>query len=71
LASRVVAGTFAPMDLAVWAHAAIGHDRLPLAERLVELDDVYDAVEYMDMTEQEVNDEVLAEALRIIGTDEV
>lgn len=70
LASRVVAGTLPPMDLAVWAHAAIGHDGLPLAERLVELDDVYDAVEYTDMTEQEVNDEVLAEARRIIGTNE-
>jgi hypothetical protein len=68
LASRVVAGTLPPMDLAAWAHATIGHDRLPLAEYLVELDDVYDAVEYTDMSEQEVSDEVLAEARRIAGT---
>jgi hypothetical protein len=68
MASRVLAGTLLPMDLAVWAHAAIGHDKLPLAEHLVELDDVYDAVEYADMTEQDVNEEVLAEARRIIGT---
>ena len=70
LASRVVAGTLPPMDLALWAHATIGHDRLPLAERLVELDDVYDALEYTDTTEQEVNDEVLAEARRIVGANE-
>jgi len=43
---------------------------LPLAERLVELDDVYDALEYTDTTEQEVNDEVLAEARRIVGANE-
>lgn len=39
-----------------------------VAEHLVELDDAYDVVEYTDLTEQEVNDEVLAEARRIVGT---
>ena len=53
------------MDLAVRAHSVIGHDNLALAERLVELDDVYDTLEYTDLTEQEVNDDVLAEARRI------
>jgi hypothetical protein len=56
------------MGLVAWAHATFGHDRLPLAEHLVELDDAYDALEYTDMTEQEVNDEVLAEARQIVGT---
>jgi hypothetical protein len=66
LAARVLAGTMPPMNLAVWAHSKIGHGRLAIAERLVELDDVYDTVEYTDMTEQEVDAEVIAEAGRIL-----
>lgn len=68
LASRVVAGLMPPMDLAVWAHSNIGHDGLILANRLVELDDIYDTLEYTNMTEQDINDEILAEARRILGT---
>ncbi|AYF31009.1 hypothetical protein CSH63_26920 [Micromonospora tulbaghiae] len=67
MASRVLAGLLSPLDLAVWAHSIIGHDKLPVAERLVELDDVYDTLEYTDMTEQDVNDEILVEARRIVG----
>lgn len=66
LAARVLAGTMPPTELAVWAHSKIGHDRLALAERLVELDDVYDTIEYSDMTEEEVDAEVVAEARRIL-----
>ncbi len=66
LAARVLAGTMSPMSLAVWAHSKIGHDRLALAERLVELDDVYDTIEYTDTTEQDVDAEVIAEARRIL-----
>ncbi|WP_212808658.1 hypothetical protein [Micromonospora endophytica] len=68
LASRVLAGLMSPMDLATWAHSTIGHDGLALANRLVELDDVYDTLEYTDMTEQDLEGEILAEARRIVGT---
>ncbi|MDO3704037.1 hypothetical protein Q3W71_20430 [Micromonospora sp. C28SCA-DRY-2] len=66
LAGRVMAGLMAPRDLAFWAHRTIGHDQLPLAERLVELDDVYDCIEYSDQTAAEVDADVVAEARRII-----
>lgn len=65
LAGRVLAGTLPPRTLAQWAHTTIGHGTLDLAERLVELDDIYDTIEYTHMTEQDVNDEVVAEARRI------
>jgi hypothetical protein len=65
LAARVVAGAMAPMDLAAWAHFKVGHGRLELAERLVELDDVYDCVEYSDETNEDVDARVVAEARRI------
>ncbi|MEV8504537.1 hypothetical protein AB0368_06850 [Actinoplanes sp. NPDC051475] len=68
MASRVVTGLMPALDLVAWAHSTIGHDRVALAERLVELDDVYDTLEYTDMTEQDVNDQILAEARRIVGT---
>jgi hypothetical protein len=38
------------MELAAWARSTIGHDKLALAERLVELDDVYDTLGYSDIT---------------------
>ena len=68
MASRALAGLVSALDLVAWAHSTIGHDRVALAEHLVELDDVYDTLEYTDMTEQEVNDEILAEARRIVET---
>ena len=37
-------------------------------ERLVELDVVYDIVDYTDMTEQDVDDHVIAEVRRIVGS---
>lgn len=55
-----------PRDLALWAHRTIGHDELPLAERLMELDDVYDCIEYSDQTAAEVDADVVAEARRIV-----
>jgi hypothetical protein len=66
LAARVLAGAVAPRSVARWAHSKIGHDRLALAERFVELDDVYDTIEYTDMTEQDVDADVIAEARRIL-----
>jgi len=66
LCARVLAGTLTPRELASWAHDAIGHDRLSLAERLVELDDTYDCVEYSDQAVEETDEVVLAEARRIL-----
>jgi hypothetical protein len=65
MASRVLAGRMSPMDLATWAHSTIGHDRLPIAERLVDLDDMYDIIDYTDMTERDLDNEIFAEARRI------
>ncbi|NYF58828.1 hypothetical protein [Micromonospora purpureochromogenes] len=67
VAARVLAGALEPLDLATWAHTAFGHGTPALAEHLVELDDVYDTLEYTDMTEQDLNIEILGEARRIVG----
>ncbi|MFF4012595.1 hypothetical protein [Streptomyces sp. NPDC001717] len=45
-------------------HQRHGHE-LPLTERLAELDDEYDILEYGDRTVDQVNAEVTAEARRI------
>jgi hypothetical protein len=66
LSARALAGRLTPRELAFWAHSRIGHDQLPLAEGLVELDDVYDCIEYSDQTAEETDAEVLAEARRIL-----
>ena len=55
VAARVLAGLVPPRDLARWAHLTIGHGGVALAERLVELDDVYDVVHYVDTTEHDVD----------------
>jgi hypothetical protein len=68
LAARVVAGAMAPMDLAVWAHRRFGHGTLELAEHLVELDDIYDSVDYTDETNEDVDARLVAEARRIVET---
>lgn len=68
LARRVLEGLMEPSALTVWAHATFGHDTLELADRLVELDDVYDCLEFSDTTEQDVDADVIAEARRIVGS---
>lgn len=68
LARRVLDGLMEPSALTVWAHTTFGHDTLELAERLVELDDVYDCLEVTDMTEQDVDADVIDEARRIVGS---
>jgi len=65
-AARVLAGTMSPTSLVRWAHSKIGHGRLDLAERLVELDDVYDTAEYAELAAGELDAEVIAEARRIL-----
>jgi hypothetical protein len=66
MATRVLADALTPRQLARWAHRKFGHDTLELTERLAELDDVYDCIELTDMTEQDVDADVMAEARRIL-----
>lgn len=70
MADRVLAGRMQPRDLAAWAHGFLGHGTLDLAERLVELDDVYGLrdIGYSDMTGQETDAEVVAEARRAVAS---
>ncbi|MFC8067149.1 hypothetical protein [Streptomyces sp. NPDC057293] len=64
LAARTLAGELTPRELAFRIHQRFGHD-LPLTERLAELDDEYDYLEYGDGTPAQVDADVLAEALRL------
>jgi len=65
MARRVVAGELDPRAFTAWSHRTFGHDRLPPAERLAELDDIYDTIKYTTMTVQEVDAEVHVEAERL------
>jgi hypothetical protein len=65
MAARVLSDDLDPRSLAAWSHRTFGHDRLPAAERLAELDDVYDTIEYTDLTVEDVNADVVAEAKRL------
>ncbi|WP_424857709.1 hypothetical protein [Streptomyces sp. SAI-170] len=64
LARRVLAGRLTPRELALRIHRRSGH-QLPLAERLAELDDEYDIVEYGNRTLAHLDAEVTAEARRL------
>ncbi|WP_097322941.1 hypothetical protein [Paractinoplanes atraurantiacus] len=66
LARRVLTGAMEPSALTVWAYQTFGPGTLELADRLVELDDAYDFVEFSDTTEQDLDAEVIAEARRIV-----
>ncbi|MFI9047416.1 hypothetical protein [Streptomyces sp. NPDC053427] len=64
LASWMLVGKLTPRELALRIHRRFGHE-LPLAERLAELDDEYDILEYGDRTPAQVDADVTAEALRL------
>ncbi|MET8135142.1 hypothetical protein ABZV24_24865 [Streptomyces sp. NPDC005251] len=64
LAARMLAGELTPRELAFRIHQRFGHD-LPLVERLAELDDDYDILEYGYRTPAQVDADVTAEALRL------
>ncbi|MFG2840938.1 hypothetical protein ACGFYE_38805 [Streptomyces zaomyceticus] len=66
LARRMLVGEFTPRELTVQIHQRHGHG-LPLTERLAELDDEYDTLEYNDRTLDQVDAEVTAEARRLAG----
>ncbi|MGW4510355.1 hypothetical protein ACWENO_37545 [Streptomyces sp. NPDC004436] len=64
LARRMLAGELTPREFTVRIHQRYGHE-LPLTERLAELDDEYDVLEYGDETVDHVDAEVTAEARRL------
>ncbi|MFD7749770.1 hypothetical protein ACFV2V_27660 [Streptomyces sp. NPDC059698] len=64
LAAWMLAGGLTPRELASRIHRRFGHE-LPLAERLAELDDEYDMLEYGDSTAAQIDADVLSEALRL------
>ncbi|MEU1226238.1 hypothetical protein [Streptomyces sp. NPDC005828] len=64
LARRMLAGELKPWELTFRIHQRYGHG-LPLTERLAELDDEYDILEYGDRTVDQVDAEVTAEARRL------
>jgi hypothetical protein len=70
MASRVLSGVLAPRALAEWTHSTFGHETIQLAERLAELDDAYDVLEYYPgQTVEQLDAEVTAEAQRIVVSD--
>ncbi|MFE3907325.1 hypothetical protein ACFXPY_45700 [Streptomyces sp. NPDC059153] len=64
LAARMLAGELTPRELAFRIHHRFGHE-LPLVERLANLDDDYDVIEYGDRTRAQVDADVTTEALRL------
>ncbi|MEV4943359.1 hypothetical protein [Streptomyces zaomyceticus] len=66
LARRMLAGELTPRELAFQIHQQHGHG-LPLTERLAELDDEYDTLEYSDRTLGQVDADVTTEARRPAG----
>ena len=64
LAFQHLAGTLTARELAAAIHRHFSHN-LPLAERLAELDDEYDILEYGNRTAEQVDADVTAEAHRL------
>ncbi|MFG2985430.1 hypothetical protein ACGFYQ_29925 [Streptomyces sp. NPDC048258] len=64
LARRMLAGELTAQEFTFRVHQRYGHE-LALTERLAELDDEYDILEYGDRTVEQVDAEVTAEARRL------
>ncbi|MFH8491032.1 hypothetical protein [Streptomyces longisporoflavus] len=64
LARRMLAGELAPGEFTFRIHRRYGHE-LPLTERIAELDDEYEVLEYGDRTAAQIDAEVTAEARRL------
>ncbi|MFG2334258.1 hypothetical protein ACGFMM_32295 [Streptomyces sp. NPDC048604] len=64
LARRMLAGESTPREFARRVHARYGHGPA-LTERVAELDDEYDVVEYGNGTAADIDAEVIAEARRL------
>ncbi|WP_433572793.1 hypothetical protein [Streptomyces sp. CA-251247] len=66
LARRMLSGQLTPWELTFRLHQRYGHE-LPLAERLIELDDEYAVIEGDDAAAALVTAAVMEEARRIAG----
>ncbi|WP_406376228.1 hypothetical protein OG788_42460 [Streptomyces sp. NBC_00647] len=64
LARCMLGGELTPREFTFRTHQRYGHE-LPLTERLAELDDEYDTIEYGGRTVDQVDTEVMAEARRL------
>lgn len=64
LALQHLSGALTPRELASEIHRRFGHS-LPLAERLAELDDEYDILEYGSKTPEQIDAEITTEARRL------
>ncbi|WP_237518308.1 hypothetical protein [Streptomyces sp. SID4982] len=64
LARRMLAGELTSREFTFRIHQRHGHE-LPRTERLAELDDEYDILEYGDGTVDQVDSEATAEARRL------
>ncbi|MER7112700.1 hypothetical protein [Streptomyces sp. NPDC000229] len=70
LARHMLAGELTPREFTFRIHQRYGHE-VPLTERLAELDDEYDVLEYGDRTVDQVDAEVTAEARRLAAHPKV
>lgn len=63
----VMDGQLRPRELVRWAHVHIGHGGASAVQPLVELDDAYDTVEYIDKQPADLDQDVVAEAQRLLS----
>lgn len=69
MASEALHGRWVPRDLAAWAHRVIGHDGPTMAQPLVNLDDCYDTLEYVNETDADLDAQVLAFCRSVTAVD--
>jgi hypothetical protein len=73
MARLLLDGHLTSRELARWAHAVIGHDGAPELQSLVEFDDAYEIVDYVDPRDgvAGVDRQVRGEAERLVSADVV
>jgi hypothetical protein len=69
MARGLLTGAVSPRDLVARMHRVFGHDAHELIEPLVDLDDVYDTLEYASDDEADVEQRVVAAARRLLAAD--
>jgi hypothetical protein len=65
MASQAKSNALAPRALAAWAHATFGH-QVEFAAHLAQFDDVYDTLDCTNATCEDVDEQVIGEARRIV-----
>lgn len=66
MAEEVLAGRMHPRDLARWAHGYVTHEGPKLLQDLVDIDDVYDNVEYIAESEEDIDRRTLDAARQLV-----